>query len=180
MSAILTKANSFFEQDIPSAHLRKKLDMLESARAAADARAADAERQLEAVCTELLRGRSELELVAGQRDGLASALAEWGEWRGNLVHRLAQAVEAQRRWLGVVDPALLQAIGTQHRATFHKEVAQSPQPPVRGANRDSVDENAFSLLERMEAMSSAGEMVCGGSGKSAIACGTLKGIVSIH
>jgi hypothetical protein len=144
---------------MPTAQLHMKLELLEAARAVADVRAAEAEQQLAAVCTELLRGRSELEQVTGQRDGLASALAEWGEWRGNLVKRLAITVEAQRRWLGAVDPGLLQAIGTHHHATYNKEVAHAPQP-ARGANRDTVDENAFSLLERLEAMASTGETVC--------------------
>ena len=134
------------------------MDTLEATRTAADARAADAERRLGAVSAESVRWRSELEKVAGQRDGLASALAEWSEWRGNLVRRLARAVEAQRRWLGLVDPALLQALGAHHRATYEKEVAQEHQA-VGGAG--SVDENALSQLERLESMAAAGEMVCG-------------------
>jgi hypothetical protein len=138
-------------------HLDSKLNMLEASRAAADARAADAERRLAAVCTELVRCRGELEKVAGQRDGLASALAEWSDWRGNLVRRLAQAVEAQRRWLSTVDSSLLQALGTHRRDTNEMEVAQEHQS-VEGAG--CVKENALSQLDRLEAMAAAGEMVC--------------------
>ena len=174
---------------LPITQLCTTLDRLEAERSSAEARADNVRRQLTAARAELAALQDELDRIKGQRDGLTAALTEWGEWRGDLARRMAQALEAQRAWFATVDPlVLLDSDAGPVSCTGSYLPAVSGTERVQATTRtDSAAENPVSVIVRLESMAVAGKLVCGGCWRARAVAGVggrdgkaLEGLLMPH